>query len=189
MKLTGGQAGGLRIDTPPGKRTRPSTDRLRESLFAILAPRLPGARVLDLCAGSGSLGLEAASRGAVRVDFVERHGPTVRILTSNTRRLEPAGVTCDMQVHCKDVMSWISAPAREPFDLILVDPPYADLDRPQWLDQLLGRLAEGEWLAPGGVLTLETDVRSPLPEQSGGWKQVRRKVYGTSAVTFWNQVP
>jgi 16S rRNA (guanine966-N2)-methyltransferase len=187
VKLTGGQAGGLRVDTPPGKHTRPSTDRLRESLFAVLTPRLPDARVLDLYAGSGSLGLEAASRGARVVQFVERHAPTLQVLQSNIARMGPAGVTCEMQGIRRDALAFVAGACLEPYDLILVDPPYAEVERAQWFPGLLDNLRNGNWLTPSGLLTLECDARTALPESVPGWSCGRRKAYGTSAVTFWQQ--
>lgn len=185
MKITGGQAGGLTLHTPPGNRTRPSTDRLRESLFAILSARIPGSRVLDLYAGTGSLGIEAASRGAVEVHWVERHGPTLSLLKKNVARLAPAGVEVVSCFHRSDVFPFLKGASGTPFDLILVDPPYADLEESGTPERLFDRIREGNWLHPDGMLVLESESRWAAPDELPGWELSRRKVYGSSAVSLW----
>lgn len=185
MKISGGRAGGLRIETPPGDRTRPSTDRLRESLFAILSPRLEGARVLDLFAGSGSLGLEAASRGAEEVWWVERNGRALGALKRNIAKLDPAGVRCVTRPVRADVSRFLARPPAAAYDLILMDPPYAEVEKPGALHNWLHLAREGGWLAPEGVLTVESDKRFVADEAIPGWECARRKTYGGSAVTFW----
>jgi len=185
VKITGGQAGGLPIRTPPGTRTRPSTDRLRESLFAMLTPRLPGSRVLDLYAGSGSLGIEAASRGASHVEWVERHGPTLSLLKQNVSALTPAGVDVTSRFHRSDVFPFLTASPPTPFDLILIDPPYADLEEEGTSERLFRRIREHQWLAPTGLVVLESESRWQPAGERVGWTFRRRKVYGSSAVGLW----
>ena len=187
MKLTGGQAGGLRIDTPSGKRTRPSTDRMRESLFATLMDFLPGARVLDLFAGSGALGLEAASRGAEEVHWVERHGPTAEVIRRNVARLVPAGVACRAVVHTADAIRWLRDPSARGFHVVLADPPYADTASQMDVNRLCERIRGADVLESEGLLVLECEARSGL-EAPDGWELLKRKDYGATCVLLLDPV-
>ncbi len=118
------------LQAPPGLATRPTSDRLRETLFNVLAPRIEGAAFLDLYAGSGAVGMEALSRGAASVDFVERAPAALRVLCANLAKL---GVTAGFRVHTGSVGAWLrrfaTSPSRKPglppaFDLVFLDPPY-----------------------------------------------------------------
>ncbi len=183
MKITGGIGRGLPIETPTGDRTRPSTDRMRESVFAILRDLLPGARVLDLFAGSGSLGLEAASRGAEEVHWVEQHAPTAALIRKNAARLPPAGVSCMFRVHAADVLSWLRKTELPPFDIVFADPPYETLQTPEHFAALLQAISSRPRISPEGLLVLECSGRfraDPPP----GWSLLRRESYGSSAVLF-----
>ncbi len=183
MKITGGQARGLRIETPAGSRTRPSTDRMRESVFAILRDLVQEARVLDLFAGSGALGLEAASRGAREVRFVEQHAPTAALIRGNAARLAPAGVACSFHVHSAEASAFLRSPVTEPFDLIFADPPYNRLSDASALHGLLDLVSAGPWLSADGLLVLECDQRlaAPLPPD---WRLLRSESYGGTSVWF-----
>ena len=186
MQITGGSARGLRIEAPPGNRVRPTTDRIRESLFSILKDLVPGARVLDLYAGSGSLGLEAASRGADEVHWVEKHGRTCAALKANAKRLAPAGITAGLFPHQAPVHGFLQNWADGPFDLVFADPPYADLESPAALPALLSALdLSGAW-STDGLFVLEgpgiLDPVWPAP-----WSCLRRQDYGTTHVWFLEQ--
>jgi 16S rRNA (guanine966-N2)-methyltransferase len=154
----------------------------------MLTPKLPGARFLDLYAGSGSLGLEAASRGAAEVHWVEQHGATVRLLEGSIRKLAPAGVTCKMMAHRDDVLRYLARSPVKGFDIICADPPYADIEKEGAFVQLMDALQAHELLAPSGLFILESYSRWKAPELKG-WTELRRKTYGTSAVTFFEQIP
>lgn len=121
MRIIAGTFGGRRLRAPRGRRVRPSGDRLREAWFSILQGRLPGARVVDLFAGSGALGLEALSRGAATADFVER-GPALRTLAENVRQLD---VGAHVTIHRVDALRFVERLPPLAYDLAFADPPYA----------------------------------------------------------------
>src|SRR3954451_13059069 len=117
MRIVAGEWGGRRIQAPPGRGTRPTTDGVREAWMSTVAPVLPGARVLDLFAGSGALGLEALSRGAASAAFVEQNAGAIAAIRPNAAKL---GANVDVLP-----LSALSLPKKGPFDLIVADPPYA----------------------------------------------------------------
>lgn len=121
MRIIAGRWGGRRLRPLRGRRTRPTTDRVREAWFSALAPELPGARVLDLFAGTGALGLEALSRGADSVVFVERSGGAIRTLRENVDLL---GADEESEVVRGDAVSYVEELAEGAFDVVLADPPY-----------------------------------------------------------------
>jgi 16S rRNA (guanine966-N2)-methyltransferase len=154
VRVIAGRFGGRRLQAPPGTRTRPTGDRVREALFSVLGP-LEGLDVLDLFAGSGALGIEALSRGAARATFVEQAAPAVRTIRANLDALE-----LDAEVHRRDARAFLrhASSARHEYDLIFLDPPYrlaAELGRD--LSPALAAV-----LAPGGRLVGESDHRAPL---------------------------
>lgn len=155
LRVIAGRFGGRRLSAPAGAATRPTSDRVREALFSILGD-LEGARVLDLFAGSGALGIEALSRGAATVTFVDDAERAVRAVQGNLRAL---GVSGD--VRRADAVRFLRNAARDArqYDLVLLDPPYRDaaaLGRA--LDEALATV-----LAPGGRVVAESDRRHPLP--------------------------
>lgn len=180
LRITGGRLVRRRIQVPPAAdrgTVRPTSDRVREALFSSLQGDVPGARVLDAFAGSGALGLEALSRGAESVLFVEKQPHVARTLEGNIRVLELAasaeiqiGDVTKRLVHCSD----------ETFDLQFVDPPYAwPLDE-RFTAQLL------RTLKVGGLLVLERDKRTAdnLPN---GLSLVRERVYGGTRLSTWTK--
>jgi 16S rRNA (guanine(966)-N(2))-methyltransferase RsmD len=154
-RVIAGRYGGRRLQAPPGDATRPTADRVREALFSILGDRTEDARVLDLYAGTGALGLEALSRGAREVTFVERAQPALACLRSN---LEALGA--DAEVVRADALRWLrsaSAAARQ-YDLVFLDPPYR---RAGALGAELSDVLPSV-LAPGALVVTESDRRAPL---------------------------
>ena len=144
MRITGGTARSIPLKTPSGQATRPATDRMRESVFSSLGPRVEGAHCLDLFAGTGAYGLEALSRGAASVTFVEQDAKALRILESNRKTvLKSLGMETKHSTHIAkaDVFQWNSA---QPVDLIFVDPPYSLLEKRG--RNLLEKLAS--WIGP-----------------------------------------
>jgi 16S rRNA (guanine966-N2)-methyltransferase len=184
MKITGGIAGGIPIQVMKGDRTRPTTDRIRESVFSRLQTFVPGKRVLDLFAGSGALGLDAASRGAASVVFVEQHAATANQISQNARRLAPAGVTADLRVLTLDVYRFLRNPAGVKVDLIFADPPYAYLQKENGLATLLTAIHSADVLNTDGVLVVESGARVDLPVSSE-WRLLKEKAFGTSRISFW----
>jgi 16S rRNA (guanine966-N2)-methyltransferase len=122
MRIIAGSLRSRRFDAPAGLKTRPTSDRLRETLFNVLAPRIEGAAFLDLYAGSGAVGMEAVSRGAARVVFVERAAAALKVLRGN---LEGLGLTDGIEVRAESVGAFLSrGPSRTGFDIVFLDPPY-----------------------------------------------------------------
>jgi 16S rRNA (guanine966-N2)-methyltransferase len=155
MRVIAGTYGGRRIAAPPGSRTRPTSDRVREALFSILGARVDGARVLDLFAGSGALGIEALSRGAESAVFVDDAPAAVRAIRAN---LDALGAGAE--IRRADALRFLGAAPRSgaQYDLVFLDPPY------RLADTLADRLSEAlpAVLAPGAVAVAESDRRAPL---------------------------
>jgi 16S rRNA (guanine966-N2)-methyltransferase len=175
-RIIAGSAGGRRIEAPKGSDTRPTSDRVREALFSALEARdvLDGAAVLDLFAGSGALGLEAASRGAASVVLVDSARGAVEVARRNAAALGLAGV----RVVQAPVLRYLAGPAA-PVDLALLDPPYA-VDE-ETLGQVLAALDAGH-LAPGAVVVVERSTRSPRPRWPAGWTEGGVRRYGDTAL-------
>jgi 16S rRNA (guanine966-N2)-methyltransferase len=177
MRITGGQARGIQLQLPRrgvllDSRMRPATDALRAAVFSSLAQRIPGARVLDLFAGTGAYGLEALSRGAQHVTWVENHPAAAAAIRANlaavAKSLAAPNPSTLGQVFPADVFSW-SPPPDVKFDLVFADPPYALL--PERGDALLARAVA--WLGPDSRLVLAAPgAFSPTPP--AGWTVQRR---------------
>jgi 16S rRNA (guanine966-N2)-methyltransferase len=155
LRVIAGEWRGRPLKAPPGASTRPTSDRVREALFSILGARIPGARVLDLFAGSGALGIEALSRGAAQALFVDDAAAAVKAIRAN---LEALGAQAE--VRRADALSFLAAARRDgaQYDLVFLDPPYRLAER------LAPALSEAlpAVLAPGAVAVAESDRRAPL---------------------------
>jgi len=169
IRIIGGRHRGRRLHFPDQEGLRPTADRVRETLFNWLQPYLPGAACLDLFAGSGAIGLEAASRGAGRVVMLDRAGAVVQQLRENKRLLSLEQV----EIRQADALSWLDGPA-EPFGLVFLDPPFAaDL-----LGSCCDKLASNGWLAPGARIYLERDLHKPAPTLPPAWALLRERQAG-----------
>ncbi|WP_374727391.1 16S rRNA (guanine(966)-N(2))-methyltransferase RsmD [Haloactinomyces albus] len=179
MRIVAGSAGGRRIEVPP-RGTRPTRERVRESLFSALesALDLSGLRVLDLYAGSGALGLEALSRGAAQATFVESDRRAARLLRRNAEKLGLRHVRIEQTT----VAAALAARPREPYDLVLIDPPYA-VDSAQ-LNQEYGLLVTHGWTAPESLVIVERPVQSDEPRWPEPLVVSRHKNYGDTVV-YW----
>ena len=176
-RIVGGRAGGRRLSVPPGRSTRPTPERAREALFSALEARhgtLAGRRFLDLYAGSGAIGLEAASRGAVAVVLVERDPLAITTLRANATAL---GLTA-VEVRGEPVDRFLTQPPATPYDVCFLDPPYADP-----VDRDLAVLAGADWLAPTGTVVVERATRSGAVIWPDGLVEHRSRRYGES--TLW----
>ena len=175
MRIIAGDRKGHTIYAPKGRDTRPTSDRVRENVFNIVAPWVEGARVLDLYAGSGAMGLEALSRGAAGVVFVEADGDAVRTIERNLDKLRLSGAT----VIRTEAMTGLAqeATAGRKYDLVLVDPPYSMTDF-DTLARYLPRV-----LADDGLAVLESAARTE-PELAGLAVRTTRK-YGSTRVTVF----
>jgi 16S rRNA (guanine966-N2)-methyltransferase len=172
VRIIAGTAKGRRLRAPEGKGTRPMMDRVREALFSSLGARTGGAAVLDLYAGSGSVGLEAASRGAARVVFVERSRMALAALRDNVESVGLGG-----EVVAGDVLAYLGD-AGERFDLVFVDPPY-DLPLPS-VEEVLGLLAP--LLEADGIVIVHRRAGSGEPRVPG-LEMVDRRRYGDTEIT------
>jgi 16S rRNA (guanine966-N2)-methyltransferase len=156
---------------------------VRAAIFSSLAAMVPDTRVLDLFAGTGAMGLEAWSRGAEWIDWVESGQPALRALRDNVQTL---GVPSDAgRVLASDVFKLLGfSCAGKPFDLALADPPYAEAKEGRWMARLADLLAKNGWIKPGGVFVFETEGYDSLPALSG-WRLARDKTYGLTRVLIW----
>ena len=177
MRVIAGSHGGRRLKAPPGRGTRPTSDRVREALFSMLGGELGGERVLDLFAGSGALGIEALSRGAARAVFVERDVRSAAVLSENLASLGLAGDRAELRRG--EALAALRTARRqgELYDLVLIDPPYGDAVRLG--GKLTGLLAP--LLAPGARIVTESDRRTPL-ELAAPIATERR--YGDTSITI-----
>ena len=174
MRVIAGTAGGRRLVTPKGDRTRPTADRVREALFSSLQPRLSGARVLDLFAGSGALAVEALSRGAAHATLVERARPAVAAIERN---LAIADVAARAEVVVGDLPGALDRVAGT-FDVVLLDPPYA-LDR-HVLAAVLDRVVAH--CAPDATVRLEQATRAGAPPWPDTLLPGRARRYGDTTI-------
>lgn len=181
MRIIAGTLGGRRLRAPPGHDTRPTSDRVREALFNILAPPPPDAAVLDLFAGSGALGFEALSRGASRCVAVDASRAVTRILRENAAAL---GVGDATEVHCGDALRLLPRLCG-PFQWVFVDPPYAS----ELAERALAALGRGELLGPGAVVVVEHDRRRAPPETVDRMVRTDRRRYGDTELSFYAAAP
>jgi 16S rRNA (guanine966-N2)-methyltransferase len=183
-RIISGAFGGRRIDVPPGAATRPTSDRVREALFGRLSHQdvLAGARVLDLFAGSGALGLEAVSRGARSATFVESHRPTLEVLRRNVSGLIGPSAGVVGPVLGEPVGRALLRGADEPYDVVLADPPYAMPE--EELADVLSLVVLHGWLAVEAVVVVERSSRSPEPRWPAGLGSVDERRYGETRV-WW----
>jgi len=180
-RIIGGQGKGRRLKTPSGQATRPTGARVRQTLFDILGPRIPGCRFLDAFAGGGGVGLEALSRGASRVVFADSSAPAVAAIRENLRAMAALGG--DVQVHRQDAGQLVSALARAAhrFDVVYLDPPYEG----DQYERLLERIGAGGLLDPRGVVVAEHFHKRELPETIGGLVRSRVVRVGEHRLSFY----
>lgn len=180
-RIISGRAGSITLEVPDAG-TRPTSDRVRESLFGSLesADALQGAAVLDLYSGSGALGLEAVSRGAASADLVEKSARAATIVQRNAAKVaKSVGRDAAIRVHRSAVSAFLGAP-RGPYDVVFLDPPY-DLDEHE-LTHALQLLIPS--LAPGATIIIERAGRSPQPTLAAGLEHARHRTYGDT-VLWW----
>ena len=176
MRIIAGEWGGRTIEAPKGRTVRPTSDRAREAWMSIVHPLLPGARVLDLCAGTGALGLEALSRGARHCLFVEEGAEARGLIRTN---VEALGLTGHTRLWRRDATKLGTRAPMEPFDLAFLDPPYGK----GLAEAALAAMLAGDWMKPGAVVvveeTIETEVAVPA-----GFTEVDRRDQGDSRVIY-----
>lgn len=194
LRVTGGILGGRTIRVPK-MGVRPTQDRVRAAVFSSLAERIPGARVLDLFAGSGAMGLEAYSRGAASVCWVESDRRVLAVLRQNIRQLcgpesghgiNRVSVRPETCVIMDDVLRFArKREGRGPFDIIFADPPY-DRDG-EWQKKILCALSAGSMLLASGLLMLEISARVPVLA-CAGWQLLKTKEYGETRILMFQRM-
>ncbi len=186
MRIIAGSLRSRALEAPAGLATRPTSDRLRETLFNVLAPRMEGAVFLDLYAGSGAVGIEALSRGAAQVAFVERAPAALKVLRGNLDRL---GLRAGFRIHPGSVGAWLRRLVSDSgqgasFDLVFLDPPYdAALEYAATLG-LLGGAATG-LLAAGALVIAEHRRKERLEDRYGSLERTRLLEQGDAALSFY----
>lgn len=186
MRIIAGSLRGRQIKTPEDPGLRPISGRIKQSLFDMLTPRLPGARLLDLFAGTGAVGIEALSRGASFVFFVERNRRVLAILGENLKALGLESRARAQPGDALEDLSWIPFRAGvETFDIIFLGPPYKDVDkRPlAYSTPVLARVVEARLLAPGGVVVLQHQVKEEVALPPG-LECARQVKYGDTYLDF-----
>jgi len=198
MRIIAGIYRSRALKAPAGEATRPTSDRLRETLFNVLAPRMPGAAFLDLYAGSGAVGLEALSRGAARVVCVERAPAALAALRANMAALGVrVGVSAGFHVQAASVASFlrraaVAGPAanrgQAAFEVVFLDPPY---DAAQEYAATLGLLggADAEMLTPGAVVIAEHRRKDQLADRYGSLQRTRLLQQGDASLSFYSVDP
>jgi len=186
MRIIAGSLRSRRLEAPPGLATRPSSDRLRETLFNVLAPRIEGAVFLDLYAGSGAVGLEALSRGAARVEFVERDAAALKVMRGNLERL---GIAGGFRVHAAGVGAFLrrvveAGKKREQYDIVFLDPPWEATDEYAATLGLLGGAAAG-LLGEEALVIAEHRKKQRLVERYGSLERMRLLEQGDAALSFY----
>ena len=182
VRIVGGRWRNTRLQVPELPGLRPTSDRVRETLFNWLMPKLPGARVLDLFAGSGALGLEAVSRGAASAQLVERDPGLVAALRATVARLE---ATAQVEVAAGDALQWLRGAVPAQADIVFLDPPFAAGLWEQVIELLPRHLADGAWL----YVEAPADASPRLPAEwvlhrEGGTREVGYALYRRAAATL-----
>ena len=179
MRVITGKARGVLLKTPDGLQTRPTTDRVKEALFSILHFDIPGARVLDLFGGTGQLGSEAISRGAKSAVFVDAGDAACKLIKENLRRAKMEG---EGRVIRSDYLDYLSR-CRETFDIIFLDPPYAEV----FLENSLKKISEIDILESGGIIVAERPVEKALPGEISGFTRSKDYKYGKTLLTLYRK--
>lgn len=180
LRLTGGEARGREIKALHGQATRPTSAKAREALFNILRAQTTGKRWLDLFAGNGTIGIEALSRGAAFVSFVEQNRAAARLITTNLTTL---GYRDRATVWAGSVAKLLSQAPAAPFDVVFLDPPWDTVD----YRSVLQALIDGPHMRPDGTIVAEHRKGHELPTELSGWQLQRQVTYGDSAFSFYHQ--
>ena len=179
MRIITGKARGVQLKTPEGMQTRPTTDRVKEAMFSIIQFEIPGARVLDLFGGTGQLGIEALSRGAKSAVFVDMQESACRLIRENLKR---ARLEQDGRVIRGDYLQYLDR-CREKYDIILLDPPYAEV----FLENALKRITEIDILETNGIIVTERPLGKELPWVFEGYTRSKDYKYGNTLLTIFRK--
>ena len=179
MRVITGKARGVVLKTPDGMATRPTTDRVKEALFSIIQFDIPAAKVLDLFGGTGQLGIEALSRGAKSAVFVDEREDACRLIRENLKRTK---LEQDARVVRSDYMAYFRS-CKESFDIILLDPPYAEV----FLENSLKMITEIDILRTGGIIVAERPLGKELSWEIPGYSRSRDYKYGKTLITIYKK--
>ena len=183
MRIIAGTARNRRIETPKGKNTRPTLDRVRENLFNILQTRIPDSAVLDLFSGSGALSFEAISRGAARAVLCDTDRDANRAERKNAEML---GFSDQTEIYCCDWKTVVRymVDRGEQFDLVFLDPPYHQ----KFLENALKRISEIDILKSGAIIVCERPAEKTLPDRYDGLRRIKDYRYGRTGITLYRAV-
>lgn len=179
MRVITGKARGVVLKTPDGLQTRPTSDRVKEAMFSIIQFDLPGTRVLDLFGGTGQLGIEALSRGAASAVFVDAGEPACKLIRENLKRTK---LEDQARVVRSDYLQYLST-TKEKFDIILLDPPYAEV----FLENSLKRISEIDILQSNGIIVTERPLEKALDFEISGFTRSRDYKYGNTLITIYRK--
>ena len=179
MRVITGTARGIQLKTPEGMVTRPTADRVKEAMFSIIHFEIPNAAVLDLFGGTGQLGIEALSRGAKSAVFVDAGEPACRLIRENLKRTHMEG---QAKVIRSDYLDYLTR-CHEKFDIILLDPPYAEV----FLENALKRITEIDILREGGIIVAERPLGKELPWEFPGYERSKDYKYGKTVLTIYRK--
>ena len=179
MRVITGTARGISLKTPEGMATRPTADRVKEAMFSIIHFEVPGADVLDLFGGTGQLGIEALSRGAKSAVFVDAGEPACRLIKENLKRTKLEG---QGRVVRSDYLAYLDR-CRDQFDVILLDPPYAEV----FLENALKKITEIDILRTGGIIVAERPLGKDLAWDYPGYERSRDYKYGKTLLTIYRK--
>jgi 16S rRNA (guanine966-N2)-methyltransferase len=184
MRIIAGEHRSRILAAPRGMDTRPTSDRLRETLFNILGPRVPGSRFADLYAGSGAVGLEAISRGALHVHFAENAAPAIAAIRENLKALN---IAKNFMLHEKGALGVLDKLAQQGSaqDIFFLDPPYEAANEYEQTLKLLGSVAHERLLAPSAIVVAEHAKRTPLAGHYGALTRTRILNQGAAALSFY----
>jgi len=179
MRVIAGAYKGRNLKSPPSMNVRPTSDRLRETLFNVIAPRIEDSRFLDLCAGSGAVGIEALSRGASHATFVDRSRRSCTLIEAN---LELCRIPeTEQTIYCSEASEFLRQTRSGPWDIIYFDPPYKD-------DYLKTLNLTGSHLTADGLLIAEHHHKNTLPETIGNLSRIRVLKQGDSSLSFYQRL-
>jgi 16S rRNA (guanine(966)-N(2))-methyltransferase RsmD len=182
MRIIAGTYRSRQLQAPAGMATRPSSDRLRETLFNVLAPRIEGAHFLDLYAGSGAVGLEALSRGAAHVAFVEHAEAPLKSLRANLASLD---IKAGFRIHASSMRTYLRKASSETWDIVFLDPPWDAADEYQSTLAWLGRDEGASFLNPDALVIAEHRRKDRLADSYGRLARTRLLEQGDAALSFY----
>jgi 16S rRNA (guanine966-N2)-methyltransferase len=184
MRIIAGEFRSRLLAAPRGMDTRPTSDRLRETLFNVLGPRVQGSRFVDLYAGSGAVGIEAISRGALHVHFAENAPPALTAIRENLKTL---GITKNFMLHERPALGALERMKEQGSlqDILFLDPPYDAEKEYEQILRMLGGAAHARLLAPDALVVAEHAKRTPLAESYGSLTRTRILNQGDAALSFY----